>query len=184
MHAKLKRLSILFIAVFLQQQVSFSQNNFRGLMILIDFPDQPANVTVSRATQLVNGIGYTESHATSSLRDYWFRQSRGKVNLVQDVVGYFRAPQPASWYNAQSFTEFINLCRQSLDWIVATQPAFNWNGLSKANGSMNRRGDEEGSFLSVSFMTTAWIPGTGGTHDLFWVAPNGAFTRQIVGATF
>jgi hypothetical protein len=43
---------------------------------------------------------------------------------------------------------------------------------------MNRRGDEEGSFLAVSFMTTAWIPGTGGTHELPWTAPNGVSTKQ------
>ncbi len=153
-------------------------------MILIDFSDAPADVSLSRATQLVNGIGYTEPHVTSSLRDYWFRQSRGKVNLTQDVVGYFRAPQPASWYNSQPFIEFINLCYQALAWLQTSQPAFNWGGLSLANGAMNRAGYEEGGFLSVSFMCTAWIPGVGGTHDLFWVAPNGAFTRQITGATF
>ena len=50
---------------------------------------------------------------------------------------------------------------------------------------MNRNGTEEGTFLSINFITTGWIPGTGGTHWLTgWTAPNGVSTQQITGSTF
>ncbi len=69
--------------------------------------------------------------------------------------------------------------------IAATNPDFDWNALSLATGPLNRYPNgEDGSFLSVNFLTTAWIPGTGGTHELSgWTAPNGVGTRQIVGGT-
>ena len=166
-------------------QTVHATGTFRGLVVLIDFPDSPATIPVSRAHDIINGVGYTEPTVTRSLRDYWYAQSRGNVVLTHDVVGYYRAPQPASWYNTQPFTAYISLIRDALDWTVATNPAFDWNALSLANGRMNRNGTEEGTFLSISFLTTAWIPGTGGTHWLTgWTAPNGVPTQQVVGATF
>ena len=157
----------------------------RGLVILIDFSDKPANVTVTRANQIINGVGYTEATVTRSLRDYWFAQSRGRVELTHEIVGYYRAPQTAAWYQARTFNEYITLVRSALDWTVANRPNLDWNGLSLASGPMNRNGTEEGTFLSINFLTTAWIPGTGGTHWLLgWTAPNGVPTQQIVGATF
>jgi M6 family metalloprotease-like protein len=159
--------------------------SFHGLVVLIDFVDQPANVSLSRADNIINGVGYTEPTVTRSLGDYWYEQSRGKIVLTHEVIGYFRAPQTAAWYDTQPFEAYIILLRQALDWVVATNPSYDWDALSLANGAMNRNGTEEGTFLSVAFMTTAWIPGTGGTHWLTeWTAPNGVSTQQIVGATF
>jgi M6 family metalloprotease-like protein len=158
---------------------------FHGLVVLIDFPDSPATIPVNRAHNIINGVRYKEPTVTRSLRDYWYAQSRGQVVFTHDVVGYYRAPQPASWYQTQPFDEYIALVRAALDWVVMTNPAFDWNALSLANGEMNRNGTEEGTLLAISFLTTAWIPGTGGTHWLTgWTAPNGVPTQQIVGATF
>jgi M6 family metalloprotease-like protein len=166
-------------------QTVHATGTLHGLVVLIDFPDSPATIPVSRAHDIINGVGCTEPTVTRSLRDYWYAQSRGAVALTHDVVGYYRAPQPASWYNTQTFAAYISLVRDALDWTIATNPGFDWNALSLASGRMNRNGTEEGTFLSISFLTTAWIPGTGGTHWLTgWTAPNGVQTQQIVGATF
>ena len=175
---------VMLVAALAVPAVADAQSQFRGLLVLIDFPDRPAILPLARAENIINGIGYTEPSVTLSLRDYWRAQSRGKVDLTHYVVGYYRAPQPASWYESQTFHAYIALTMQALDWVADTYPEFDWEGLSRASGPMNRRGDEEGSFLAVSFMTTAWIPGTGGTHELLWNAPNGVSTKQIVGATF
>lgn len=176
---------IFFLLVFFTCGKINAQTGFRGLVVLIDFPDQPANVALSRANNIINGAGYTEATVTSSLRDYWYRQSRGKIDITHDVFGYYRAPQTAAWYAAHPFAEFILLVKEALNWVVANNPGYDWNSLSLANGAMNRNGTEEGTFLSINFITTAWIPGTGGTHWLTgWTAPNGVPTQQIVGATF
>lgn len=171
-------------AALVMPAVADAQTHFRGLLVLIDFPDRPATMPLARAENIINGLGYTEPNVTLSLRDYWRTQSRGRVDLTHHVAGYYRAPQPASWYETQTYHAFLALAAEALDWVADTQPEFDWGGLSRAEGPMNRRGDEEGSFLAVSFMTTAWIPGTGGTHELPWTAPNGVSTKQIVGATF
>ena len=157
----------------------------RGLIVLIDFSDAVGHMSLNRTRNIVNGIGYTEPTVTRSLTDYWYAQSRGAVRLTHDVVGYYRAPQTAAWYQARTFNEYITLVRGALDWLVLTNPNFDWNGLSLASGPMNRNGTEEGTFLSINFMTTAWIPGTGGTHWLTgWTAPNGVPTQQMTGSTF
>jgi hypothetical protein len=59
----------------------------RGLVVLIDFSDQPAPIPLSRVDSIINGVGYTEPSVTRSLRDYWYAQSRGNVVLTHDVVG-------------------------------------------------------------------------------------------------
>ena len=176
---------LLSFLLFLSTQTTHAQTQIRGLVILIDFPDFPANISLTRANDLINGVGYTEPTATRSLRDYWYAQSRGKVVVTHDVIGDFRAPQTAAYYNTRPWIDIIALFTQALNWVVANNPSYNWNALSLANGPMNRTGYEEGRFLSINLMTTAWIPGTGGTHDLpDWTAPNGVSTRQIVAATF
>lgn len=176
---------ILFTISTWIQLTSICAQTFHGLVVFIDFPDAPGTITMSRANDIINTVGYTEPTVTASLRDYWFQQSRGNVAITHDVFGYYRAPQSAAWYMAEPFTEYINLISDALDWVVSNNPAYDWNALSLANGPMNNNGTEEGTFLSINFMTTAWIPGTGGTHWLTpWTAPNGVPTQQVVGGTF
>lgn len=176
------------LAVFVSWSAGYgaahAQTPLHGLVVLIDFPDAPATIPTARVDDIVNGAGYVERTVTRSLRDYWHSESRGHVVVTHDVVGYYRAPKPASWYNTQPWQEYLALARSALDSLVATNPDFDWGALSLASGAMNRNGTEEGTFLSIAFLTTAWIPGTGGTHWLTgWTAPNGVQTQQIVGAT-
>ena len=165
-----------------------AQTELRGLIVLIDYPSEAGEdatpIPIGRVRNIINGVDYTEPNVTRSLRDYWTAQSRGNVTLTHDVFGYFTAPHPASYYNARTFAEFIALTRDALDWVVATNPGYDWDSLSLASGDMNRTGIEEGTFLAVSFLSTEWIPGIGGTHHLTgWTAPNGVRPQQIVGAT-
>lgn len=162
-----------------------AQTNLRGLVILIDFSDHTADIPLNRVNDVINTVGYTEPTVKQSLRDYWFTQSRGKVQLTHEVIGYFRAPKTAAWYQLQTYHAYLELCKQALDWVSIANPGFDWNSLSLASGPMNRNGTEEGTFLSINFFTTAWIPGTGGTHWLTgWTAPNGVSTQQITGSDF
>lgn len=152
----------------------------KGLLILIDFSDAPANVTVERADSVMNGINYTESTVTASVRSYWAKQSRGKIDLTHDVFGYFRAPQTAAWYKKQNWTEFLALSKLALEWFKTSYPNYDWNSLS-----LSKDLGEEGTLLSVNFFTTAWIAGSGGTHRLNdFTAPNGAKTGQITAQNF
>ena len=157
-----------------------AQEKLKGLVILIDFSDAPANVTVTRADSLMNGLNYTEATVTTSVRKYWQTQSRGKVDLQQDVVGYFRAPRTAEWYKTQPYTEFFTLSKLALEWFKANNPSYNWNSLSLSNDA-----GKEGTFLSVNFFTTVWIGGSGATHHISdWTAPNGKIVRRITAQNF
>ena len=156
-------------------KASESGTKFKGLIILIDFPDKPANIDLVRVENVINGSGYKDASVSSSLKDYWLAQSRGHVVLTNDVRGYFRAPQPASWYKEQPWTEFLSLAKLALNWVVENNKNYDWNSLSRS-----RDPGELGTLLSVNFLTTEWICGSGATHLLNdWAAPNGRKTGQI-----
>ncbi|MGY3053014.1 M6 family metalloprotease-like protein [Pedobacter sp. UYEF25] len=152
----------------------------KGLVILIDFSDAPANVLLTRADSLINGLNYTEPTVTASVRKYWLNQSRGKVDLQHDIFGYFRAPQTAAWYKKQNWTVFLDLSKQALEWFKKENPKYDWNSLSVSSDA-----GEEGTFLSMNFFTTDWIAGSGGTHRINdWTAPNGGKLGQITAQNF
>ena len=185
------RLRLLVVAVVLVlHSVTFSAapvpTTLRGLMVLIDFPNLPGRIPVDRADKIINGVRYKEPSVTKSFRDYWFAQSRKRIVLLHEVVGYYRAPHNWEFYrDTPNFNEDIKgLYKDALDWVAATRPGFDWGALSLANGPMNRNGSEEGTFLAISFMTDAWFQGSGGTHWIDWTAPNGVPTQQVTHATF
>ncbi|TDG36228.1 hypothetical protein EZJ43_09500 [Pedobacter changchengzhani] len=160
--------------------IKVKPKKLKGLIILIDFSDAPANITRDRADSVVNGLNYTEPTVTSSVRKYWLTQSRGNIDIKHDVVGYFRAPHTAAWYKAQNWTSFLTLSKQALAWFKKTNPNYDWNSLSISNDK-----GEEGTFLSMNFFTTDWIAGSGGTHRIDdWTAPNGKKLGQITAQNF
>lgn len=152
----------------------------KGLIVFIDFSDAPSTVPIVRADSIINGLNYTEAMVTTTVRKYWLTQSRGKIDLQHDVIGYFRAPHTAQWYKAQPWTEFLNLSKLALEWVKANNSNYNWNSLSLSNDA-----GEQGTILSVNFFTTVWIGGSGGTHRMSdWTAPGGKIVRQITAQSF
>lgn len=76
----------------------------RGICLLIDFPDDPANATPAQVERFCNEVGYTDSTMTHdgnkcSVRDYFYDVSDGLINYTNYVApAFYRAPYPKSYY--------------------------------------------------------------------------------------
>ena len=70
----------------------------RGLTILVDFSDQAAAYTKTDVEAWLNQDGYSGFGLKGSVRDYYFGQSRGKVDYQNEVHGFYRAKNPKSYY--------------------------------------------------------------------------------------
>lgn len=68
-----------------------SGEEFRSLVILVQFPDQTFSVPDPRSAfdRLLNEEGYSDNSATGSARDYYVDNSNGKFNPHFDVAGPF-----------------------------------------------------------------------------------------------
>jgi M6 family metalloprotease-like protein len=70
----------------------------RGLTILVDFSDQPAAYSKADVDAWLNQEGFNGFGLKGSVRDYFFGQSRGKVDYQNEVHGFYRAKNPKSYY--------------------------------------------------------------------------------------
>jgi M6 family metalloprotease-like protein len=73
-----------------------------GLTMIVDFSDQAASFPAEQITDWLNKPGFTMGGTKGSVRDYYYDISNGKFLLVNDVVGYYRAKNPKSYYEAGS----------------------------------------------------------------------------------
>ncbi|MEO8906103.1 MAG: M6 family metalloprotease domain-containing protein [Polyangiaceae bacterium] len=71
-----------------------------GLTILVDFSDQTGAYSKAEVTAWLNTKGYDQFGLTGSVRDYYLKQSNGKVDYQNEVHGFYRATKPKSYYQA------------------------------------------------------------------------------------
>jgi len=103
-----KDLKIVFDTVLkrdvLRVQEKGLTGTIRAVMLLVDFSDNPHQVEKSFFEDLANSIGlnwtakYSGSTNRGSIKEYYSWISRGKINLVMDIYGWFRAPNDYSYY--------------------------------------------------------------------------------------
>lgn len=70
----------------------------RGLTILVDFSDQAGAYSKTEVDAWLNTKGYNQFGLTGSIRDYYLKQSNGKVDYQNEVHGFYRAKKPKSYY--------------------------------------------------------------------------------------
>lgn len=73
-----------------------------GLTILVDFSDQAPAFTKPEIEAWLNQRNYTAGGLNGSVRDYYLDVSNGMVDFQNDVVGFYRAKQPKSYYEGGS----------------------------------------------------------------------------------
>ncbi|HEY8923693.1 MAG TPA: M6 family metalloprotease domain-containing protein [Polyangia bacterium] len=71
----------------------------KGLVILVDFSDEPATLSKEDVDAWLNTKGYKKNGLTGSIRDYYLGQSNDKVDYQNETHGYYRAKQPKSYYD-------------------------------------------------------------------------------------
>lgn len=69
-----------------------------GLTILVDFSDASPAFSVEEIDAWLNERGYAENDLNGSVRDYYFDNSNGVVDFQNQIVGFYRASQPKSYY--------------------------------------------------------------------------------------
>lgn len=74
----------------------------QGLTLLVDFSDQPATVSKQDADEWLNKEGFNKNGCNGSVRDYFTAISNGKVDLQNQVYGFYRAAKPKSYYEGGS----------------------------------------------------------------------------------
>jgi immune inhibitor A len=67
----------------------------RVVVLLVDFPDKPATQPLGHYRDLLFSSG---TYATGSMRDYYDEVSYHKLSVTGEVHGWFRAPQPKTYY--------------------------------------------------------------------------------------
>ena len=67
----------------------------RAIVLLVDFSDSPATRTQAHFNDLLFSTG---TFATGSMRDFYREASYGQLDVVGEVSGWYRAPQPKSYY--------------------------------------------------------------------------------------
>ncbi|MEJ6950725.1 leucine-rich repeat domain-containing protein [Natronospora cellulosivora (SeqCode)] len=74
----------------------------RGLVVLVDFPNETSLFSVNDIYNLFNQVGY-EGHSRNeingSVRDYFYDVSGGEFELTHDVIGYYTAKEEKAYYS-------------------------------------------------------------------------------------
>lgn len=69
--------------------------NRKLVVILIEYPDLPATIAKSNFELLFN---QTKFNGTGSFKDYYLKNSDGKLNITTDVYGWFKATSGYKYY--------------------------------------------------------------------------------------
>ncbi len=67
----------------------------RALVLLVDFSDNTSDEQLAHFEDLLFSQG---SYATGSMRDYYQDISYNQLNVIGEVFGWYRAPEPYSYY--------------------------------------------------------------------------------------
>ena len=70
----------------------------RGLIILVDFPDQKMLTSQSVFNDMANHVGYKGYGNYGSVHDYFYAQSYGKFDVSFDVVGAYTVSKNMAYY--------------------------------------------------------------------------------------
>ena len=91
----------------------------RALVILMQYKDLKFQKTRDEFIELFNAIGYKESGAKGSVRDYYKFVSQGQLNYISDIYGPYTAKNNMSYYgrnnsNGGSDTNPVELCVEAM----------------------------------------------------------------------
>ena len=90
-----------------------------GLVILIDFPDQVADIPQTDVDAFYNADNYIANGNNGSVHGYWQAVSQNRVNYHAVVTSlYYRAKNPYSYYDSLGHTG--ELLDEALDWLDGT----------------------------------------------------------------
>ena len=132
------------------------------LVILVDFSDRVFSTTYSYWDTIASYPGATAGGATGSLRDYYYDNSLGALDLDVTVVGPCRMPQPLSYYGRQtSYGHDANVQRLVMDAINYADTAYNIDFTQYDN-------DNNDTLDNVHIIFAGIPQSTSGEADAIW----------------
>ena len=90
----------------------------KGLTMLVDFSDQPAVISLEEISDWLNKPGFNKDGCNGSVRDYYKDASNGKVDYQNQVIGYYRAKKPKSYYEGgEGYERAPELVKEVLEYF-------------------------------------------------------------------
>ncbi|MDD2602730.1 MAG: peptidase, partial [Prevotella sp.] len=127
-----------------QAQTSSYVGQKKGLIILVEFPDQTFSMSDPKTfyDKVANLKGFNEQYFNGSVHDYFYAQSDGKFDLSFDVVGPVKVSQPYSYYGNDNEAKVPEMVREACI-AINTQVDF-------SNYDWNKDGEVEEVFALYS----------------------------------
>lgn len=72
---------------------------YRGLCLLIQFPDEPGTIPRQEVEDFCNKLGYSGFGNNGSVHDFFFDESGGRLKYTNIVTEYYTAKQPEEYYS-------------------------------------------------------------------------------------
>ena len=121
----------------------------RGILLLVDFTDEPGTMEPAELEAAFNQIGYTGFGNNGSVRDYFYDVSGGALEYTNWVpAAYMRAPYPKTYYEDPS-VQYGQRARQLVLWALGELDAQGHDfSVYDANGDDWRR-SQIGSTLNA-----------------------------------
>jgi len=115
----------------------FVKGAFKGLCILIDFPDEQGTIAQSEVDNYFNQQGYTGFSNNGSVRDYFYDVSNGNVDYTNVVTEYYTAQHPKTYYDTNTvYGRSVELMKEALDYLASAN--FDFSQLSMESETSNR----------------------------------------------
>jgi M6 family metalloprotease-like protein len=109
--------------------------DYRGLCLLVQFPDVPGTITQAEVADFCNTPGYTGFGNNGSVFDYFKEVSDGKLRYTNEVTAYYTTQHPRAYYTDPTVpfgSRARELIIEALDHLRAS--GFDFSGLSADNG--------------------------------------------------
>ncbi len=94
--------------------------SYRGLVILVEFPNKKMSYPQSEFNDFFNKVGYNSNNMSGSVHDYFLAQSYGVFDLTFDVIGPLEVSEPYQYYgenigddDAHAAEMVIEACRMA-----------------------------------------------------------------------
>lgn len=99
-----------------------TSGDVKGLTILIDFPDVKSDIEESEIERFFNERGYTGFNNNGSIRDYYYDVSGGKITYTNELIGFYTAKHPKSYYDdiyeqTGSYAKADELIEEAFQWL-------------------------------------------------------------------
>ncbi|MDR1610004.1 MAG: M6 family metalloprotease domain-containing protein [Candidatus Symbiothrix sp.] len=147
----------------------------RAVCALVQFPDKSLVKTKEEFDQLLNQTGYSSDGAKGSVRDFYYENSYGQLDLTITVVGPYTATENLAYYGENDGNN-KNRYAQELARDVASY-TFGQSGINPADYD----NDNDGYIDAFHFIYAGYGEEAGGGENTIWAHESGFSALNLDG---